>query len=110
MLRALLSNFMLAMPVAVAADAIPVLDVEASCRQVAAIAGGQVTSKDQCMAQEQGAREDLRKQWPTFSRADQQSCLAQTRMGGLPSYVELLECMVIARDARALEAGKPDRK
>ncbi len=106
MLRSFVLSATVAVPSALAADAVPVLDVETSCRRVAEIKGGIVTSKERCMAQEQSARDELRAQWSQFHRGDQQLCLSQTRIGGLPSYVELLECISIARDARALEAGK----
>lgn len=93
-----------------AADRVPVLNVEPSCRGAAQLAspksGGPMPSaadsRDTCLAKERDARDQLIRQWSEFSRAHRTSCLRSTSAGGIPSYVELLTCLEIADEARKL--------
>lgn len=92
---------------AVAADNAPVLNVEPSCRAVATRAFGAPTTVDRCLEQEASARRDLVTRWPTANVADRERCVKETTIGGIPSYVELLECIAMAADARTLETSRP---
>jgi hypothetical protein len=82
------------------ADAVPTLDIEAGCRAAAKM--GDRLSLDeslrQCLADENGARSELEKQWSQFSPALRQRCIATTETGGDPSYVEVLVCLQMGRD------------
>ena len=60
---------------------------------------------ERCQQSEQEARDALASQWDKFPNADKRTCVATTRIGGFPSYVQLLTCLELARDARTL---KPD--
>jgi hypothetical protein len=51
-----------------------------------------------CFDDEKTAREQLVKEWRQFSGSDKTSCTDQTEYYH-PSYVELLSCLEIARDA-----------
>jgi hypothetical protein len=105
MIRALLSSaVLLATSAALAAEPVPTLNVERSCRSVAAITEGKLTSEERCMSQERSARAELAEAWSQFDRADQKLCVSQTSLGGIPSYVELLACVQTARDARTLRS------
>ena len=53
-----------------------------------------------CVADEQAAVEQLRKQWPQFREADKNQCIGETKIGGTASYVDLLTCLHLAQDAR----------
>jgi hypothetical protein len=89
---------------AVAAN-IPSLDVESGCRAAAKM-GDQLsldTSLRQCLADERSARVELEKQWMQFPPALRQRCLATTETGGNPSYVEVLVCLQMGRDAAQLD-------
>lgn len=86
-----------------AGDAVPVLDVKPTCRAVASRGLGNLTTVERCVEQETSAHNDLAQRWWTFELADRRQCIAQTSTGGIPSYVELLTCITIAADARALE-------
>jgi hypothetical protein len=96
-----------------AADKVPVLNVEPSCRGAAQVAspkpGGQMPSaaeiREACLGKERDARDQLVRQWSDFSSEHRTSCLRSTSAGGIPSYVELLTCLEIADQARKL----PDR-
>jgi hypothetical protein len=87
------------------ADAVPTLDIEAGCRAAAKM--GDRLSLDeslrQCLADENGARGELEKQWSQFSPALRQRCVATTETGGDPSYVEVLVCLQMGRDAAEME-------
>jgi hypothetical protein len=87
------------------ADNIPSLDVESGCRAAAKM-GDQLsldTSLRQCLADERSARAELEKQWTQFPPALRQRCLATTETGGNPSYVEVLVCLQMGRDAAQLD-------
>jgi hypothetical protein len=92
----------LVVPTAAAAQNVPTLAVEQGCRAVAAMDPQKLVTVDRCMAQENSAREELATKWSSFEAADRERCLADARSGS-PSYVELLTCVDMAREARALE-------
>jgi len=87
------------------ADNVPTLNVEAGCRAAAKM--GDSLSLDttlrQCLADENSARDELEKQWTQFPPALRQRCLATTETGGDPSYVEVLVCLQMGRDAAQME-------
>jgi hypothetical protein len=92
--------------VTVAVDNVPFLKVESSCK--AAGAEGVITGRtsDSCMNDERSAREDLVKSWSTFSGDDKSHCLSMVTTGGSPSYVELLSCLEMSRDAKKIAQGR----
>ena len=65
-------------------------------------AGLQQTSFQQCVQSEQSVRDEIKKEWSTFTTPDKTSCVALAKTGGEPSYTELLTCMEMARDVRKL--------
>src|SRR5215207_4535523 len=80
-------------------DHLPELDVAVSCR-AAANAGLSVSESYQsCMNDERSARAELARDWTTFTAADRGRCTTEASGGGLPSYVELLVCLQMSRDA-----------
>src|SRR5215469_5841866 len=89
-------------------DDIPTLDVHPVCRGIASQseleAGLQRTNFEQCLQSEQAVREDLKKEWSTFSIADKTHCVALAKTGGESSYTELITCMEMARDVRKLDS------
>lgn len=102
---ALAGHFLIA-----AADKVPVLNLEPSCRGAAQVAvpkaDGQMPSaaemRQTCMEKEQAARDELAKQWTNFTGDHRASCIRSTAAGGIPSYIELLTCLEIADQARKL--------
>ena len=94
------------------ADQVPILDVERGCR-AAARAGDRLsldTSLRQCLVDERGAREELEKEWAHFSPALRQRCVATTQSGGDSSYVEVLVCLQMGRDAARLDEATTGRR
>ena len=87
-------------------DDIPTLDVNPVCHGIAMQReleeGLQQTSFQQCVRSEQDTREQLKKEWSTFTTADKSDCVALAKSGGEPSYTELITCMEMARDVRKL--------
>ena len=59
-------------------------------------------NKDQCLRDEQGAEAQLVAQWPQFAAADRATCSKTAEIGGMPSYVELLTCLQLARNVKNL--------
>jgi hypothetical protein len=102
----------LMMPVA---DSVPTLNVEQVCEGIAQQGGvtfhdpqiGQ--EKKDCLDSEKQIRDELVKQWSSFSADDRSACTNESVMGGDSSYTELLTCLEMARDVRNLreEANKP---
>jgi hypothetical protein len=105
--KALALGVQLLMPVA-AGDGVPNLNVEQVCDGIAKQGG--VTFRDPAIAQEkkncldseQGIRDELVKQWSSFSANDRTHCVNESVMGGDSSYTELLTCLEMARDVRAM--------
>jgi hypothetical protein len=95
----------LAMPVV---DSVPVLNVEPVCQGIAQQGGVSfhdpaiAKEKQDCMQSEQEVRDQLVKQWSSFSASDRISCVSEAKMGGDSSYTELLTCLEMARDVRSL--------
>jgi hypothetical protein len=87
-------------------DDIPTLDVNPVCHGIAMQgeleAGLQQTSFQQCVQSEQSVRDEVKKEWSTFTTADKIHCVALAKTGGESSYTELLTCMEMARDVRKL--------
>jgi hypothetical protein len=94
----------------VATDRVPQLDVEPVCKGIAEQGG--VTFRDpavpqekkNCIESELAVREQLVKQWSSFSADDRTHCVNETTMGGESSYTELLTCLEMARDVRVMRA------
>jgi hypothetical protein len=84
------------------ADEVPQLDVSQTCRAEAST-GPSDNAIAACLADEQKAHEQLTKDWEGFAPAVKSSCRAEaTDIAGIKSYVELLTCLQIARDAAKL--------
>lgn len=102
---ALLLGAHLIMPVA---DSVPVLNVDQVCQGIAQQGGvtfhdnAFAEEKKNCLDSEQSIRGELVKAWSSFSPADKTACTNESRMGGESSYTELLTCLEMARDVRAM--------
>jgi hypothetical protein len=85
-------------------DGLPSFDVNPTCRGAAATAGAGGRGSDVCVRTELGARDQLAKEWEQFPSVDRTRCIQLTNMTRMPSYVQVLTCLEMARDARQLEA------
>ncbi len=82
-----------------AADQIPQLNFEPSCRAAAEASTSQDRNADACKRDELTARDKLKEQWGQYTPAQRTRCVSLSRLGGFPSYVELLTCLEMAKDA-----------
>jgi hypothetical protein len=90
-----------AAPIAANAQAVPTLNLEPTCNVPAEIAAlGR--NKSACLKSENEARDKLTQDWSSFPVADRGLCTQTATMGGTASYVELLTCLELRRDARNL--------
>jgi len=103
-MAALLPILLATSHIVLAADTVPKLNYEPSCK--AAVATAAIGSRDEsaCKRDEEAARAKLEQVWSQFKADDQQRCVRLTSLGGSPSYVELLTCLEMSRDA----SGMPD--
>jgi hypothetical protein len=88
--------------IAAVADDVPTFDVRVTCRaESQGDPGAGIAAA--CLADEQRARNTLVAQWAQFAPASKATCM-QTENGipGIRSYVELLTCLQLARDAKSL--------
>jgi hypothetical protein len=86
-------------------DSLPKIDLEKVCRasekEINAVFTG--INRDvfaACMNDEQAARDQLVKNWATFSTLDRARCVVP--MDYLPSYVEWSTCIEMTRDVRKM--------
>jgi hypothetical protein len=88
------------------ADGVPKIDVKNTCRNAAAVTGTLTRQAiDTCIADEQSAREELVKNWAQFPAAARANCV-HTSTDYLPSYVEVLTCLSMARDVKNIPEEK----
>ena len=88
-------------PIAALADDVPTYDVRSTCRAESQDGPGAGTTAA-CLADEQKARETLVAQWAQFAPESKRSCAQLEGVtAGLRSYVELLTCLQIAKDAKS---------
>ena len=78
-------------------DAIPKLNVEATCRGSVeadkAMGLALPQSFDKCMSDENSARQQLGPIWASYSPAVRAQCEGEATAGGEASYVDLLTCL-----------------
>jgi len=105
---------------ALAANDLPQFDVKPSCSSATKAAndlnqaGDNLRpgdrSADNCVQDEMKAKSSLSDQWDQFKIAERQRCTRLATLGGLPSYVELLTCLELARQAANIPENHPAAK
>jgi hypothetical protein len=90
-----------------ASDTVPKLNYEPSCR--AAVETSAIASRDanSCKNDEETARASLEKVWTQYTAVQRAHCVQLTSLGGPPSYVELLTCLEMAKDASTMQDQMP---
>jgi hypothetical protein len=86
----------------------PKLDVQATCRRAQPLSGAEKSAYQGCMNDETDAQKELVKTWSSFKGGAQATCVQETKIGGAPSYVELLTCLQL--DKQAAEASRENKK
>ncbi|HVY57084.1 MAG TPA: hypothetical protein VHA77_04475 [Xanthobacteraceae bacterium] len=97
----LLALVVIATPVIPIADGVPSLDITSICK---ATMSDSAASTQACIDDEEKARQTLKEQWGQFTAGDHATCARTAGMAGMPSYVEILTCLEMAKDARELPA------
>ena len=90
-------------------DTVPKLNPEPTCRSVVNVGESLDARYPRCMAEEESARKQLETEWKTLSAASRSSCSGMASGMGIQSYVELLECLVMERDAAKMEQQEKDQ-
>jgi hypothetical protein len=105
---AMFASFFLSSFPLLAADSVPVLNVKPTCEagQVAAVSPGR-QHVENCLRGEEAARDQVKTSWSDFPAADKKECV-ETATIGPPSYVDLLTCLEIRRDARKPQTSSPE--
>ena len=80
-------------------DKMPAFDIAHSCQTE----GTSVVAPERCAQDEGKARDQVQNEWSQFAAADKATCTKTTTTGDTPSYVELLTCLEMARDAKKLK-------
>jgi hypothetical protein len=76
-------------------NTVPTFDIARECRFEA----GSMVDLDRCSRDEAAALEQLKNEWARFVGTDKKTCVGETTTGDFSSYVELLICLEMARDA-----------
>jgi len=104
-----LSGAFLAIISAAAAADVPKLDVERMCRESAKADPTTNFDPKRCLDSENRTREELVGKWDSFPAGDRQQCTQLATLGGTASYVALIVCLEMNRDARQERTGtKPE--
>lgn len=74
---------------AAAPQRVPNLNVRSTCHASGSL---QDQAEDACMKDELGARDELSKMWGRIPANIRTTCIDEVKIGGSPSYVELLTC------------------
>ena len=89
-----------------AADTVPKFSVERTCRPaaVASILPGRDASA--CQRDESDARTKLEQDWTQYSAAQRAQCAGFAALDRAPSYVELLTCLEMAKQAKSCRLSR----
>jgi hypothetical protein len=86
-------------PVAVS-DTVPQFDIVRECRFEGEF--------DRCSEDEGAALRELQETWAQFAGADRKTCTTEATIGDFASYVELLSCLEMTRDAKSTREPRVD--
>lgn len=81
-------------------EKVPTFDVRPSCQSATGLMDLNPERAKQCLNDEMSARDALVKQWSGFPAGDRRRCSAEAQLNGEPSYVDLLECLTLARESK----------
>ena len=90
---------LVATQIVLVADSVPKFDVERTCR-AAAVSGVPGRDSASCQRDEQDARSTLEKDWTQYGSGERSRCTGLVSTGGASSYVELLTCLEMEKQAR----------
>jgi hypothetical protein len=85
----------------------PILQVGPSCEAAGRGAVVLGRNKEACLADETVSQDSLKQNWSKYPAADKTTCIGMTTTGGPASYVELLSCLEVLRDAKNIQSTDP---
>jgi hypothetical protein len=85
--------------------AVPKLNVEKMCRDSANADAAANFDAKRCLDSEYRTRDELAGKWSEFPAHDRRECTQMATLGGTASYVALITCLEMNRDARQARAG-----
>ena len=85
-------------PIAIS-DTVPKFDTVREC----SFEGGPRVDVARCSRDEAVALRQLPEAWVQHADADRTACMAEATIGGFASYVELLTCLEMTRDAKNVD-------
>jgi hypothetical protein len=94
-----------------APSGIPSVDIRKTCQAAASVMTSLMSGTtaehdlDVCVSSEQAAREQIVKDWATYSSAERTQCVQPSVY--LPSYVEWLTCLEMEKSVRKPDAASP---
>ncbi len=91
------------------ADSVPVFDVRKICQSSAIAATFAGRDSKSCIESEEATREKLKTIWGEFSAKDKLGCIVTAKIGGSPSYTELITCLEMIRDLDKIRATSSDK-
>jgi hypothetical protein len=104
-------SFMTSQPITPISDSIPHLNVEVLCKATEATdqAMGltEAQSFEHCLRDETEAQQQLAALWQASSTAVRNQCEGEAMAGDSQSYVDLLTCIQMTNDAKALSSAGP---
>ena len=86
-------------------SAVPAFDVKKSCKTTEDAALSLGRSLEACISSEEAAREQLEDRWTEFPGAKRVECVGVSRIGGTPSYIEVLTCLELAQDLERIRSA-----
>jgi hypothetical protein len=112
MTKLVFASLMLSVASAAAAD-VPVVDVQRTCQVAAKTITGlfgdiPAANYDNCVSEEQAARDQIARDWGTYLAADKALCVQPKSY--MPSYVEWLTCFEMQRSVRELRKQGPGER
>lgn len=100
---AAIAALVLAQTTLAVAAGVPRFDIKATCREAQPLSGsGDQNVYQGCVVGEIEARKQLAKLWRSFKDGSRRSCVGEAQIGGVPSYVDLLSCLQLDKEAGSL--------
>ena len=82
-----------------AAQQVPRLDIEATCRAAPRLLAEDANPYNGCMQDETDAERERKTMWGSAAAAHRETCAGEAQIGGSPSYVDMLTCLEMAQGA-----------
>lgn len=86
-------------------SAVPAFDLKKSCKTTEDAALSLGRSVELCISSEEAAREQLENRWAEFPGAKRADCVGMSKIGGIPSYIEVLTCLELAQDLERIRSA-----